>query len=241
MSLADEDPAPPSLARRLRTAAAVLALLLLAGGLAWWLKDQLSQPAEPKRQMARISILPDPPPPPPPPPPRDEPKPPPPQDDRPPPPDLAPKPQPTPAPANEPLKMEGSAGSGDSPFAAGAVRNDYQGGAPAIGASAPAGGSTRGVDRAQQRLYAQSARQLLQTEIERSLRGDAVELVASFALWVDASGAIQRAELVPSGNAQQDADLRAALDETRRLLKLPQPPAAMDQPMRFRLTVRPQG
>ena len=240
MSLADEDPSPPSLARRLGTAALVLALLLLAGALAWWLQGQLSQPAEPKRQMARISILPDTPPPPPPPP-RDEPKPPPQQDDKPPPPDLAPKPQPTPAPTNEPHKMEGSAGSGDSPFAAGAVRNDYQGGAPSIGASAPAAGSAGVADRAQQRLYAQSARQLLQTEIERALRGDAVELVASFALWVDASGTIQRAEVLPSGHADHDNALRAALDDTRRTLKLPQPPAALAQPMRFRLTVRPQG
>jgi len=240
MSLADDDTSPPSLARRLGTAGVVVLLLVLAGALAWWLKGLLSQPTEPRRQMARISILPDTPPPPPPPP-RDEPKPPPRQDDKPPPPDMAPKPQPAPAPANEPLKMEGSAGTGDSPFAAGSVRNDYQGGPPGIGASAPAGGSASVVDRAQQRLYAQSARQLLQTEIERSLRGDAVELVASFDLWVDASGAIQRAEVLPSGDARQDADLRAALDETRRQLKLPQPPAALAQPMRFRLTVRPQG
>ena len=241
MSLADDDPSPPSLARRLGTIAVVVVLLLLAGALAWWLKGMLSQPAEPKRQMARISILPDTPPPPPPPPPRDEPKPPPRQDDKPPPPDLAPKPQPAPAPANEPLKMEGAAGTGDSPFAAGSVRNEYQGGPPSIGASAPAGGGASVVDRGQQRLYAQSARQLLQTEIERALRSDAVELVAGFALWVDASGAIQKAEVVPSGNAQHDADLRTALDDARRVLRLPQPPAALPQPMRFRLTVRPQG
>ena len=239
--LAEDDLVPASPVRKLVTAALVLAGLLLVGALAWWLKGQLSQPAEPKRQMARITILPDTPPPPPPPPPRDEPKPPPRADDKPPPPDMAPKPQQAPAPENAPLKMEGAAGTGDSPFAAGTVRNDYQGGPPSLGASAPAGGTANVVDRAQQRLYAQSARQLLQTEIERALRGDAVELVVSFALWVDASGAIQRAEVLPSGNPQHDTDLRTALDDTRRTLKLPQPPAALAQPMRFRLTVRPQG
>jgi protein TonB len=240
MSLADEDQEPLSLGQRLAKVTGVVLVLLVVGVLAWWLKGVLSAPAEPKRQMARITILPDKPPPPPPPP-REEPKPTPRQDDKPPPPDVAPKPQPATPAANEPLKMEGAAGTGDSPFAAGTVRNEYQGGKPAIGASAPAGGSPSVVDRAQQRLYAQSARQLLQTEIERALRGDAVELVVSFALWVDAGGAIQRAEVLPSGNAQHDTDLRAALEDTRRTLKLPQPPAAMDQPMRFRLTVRPQG
>lgn len=238
--LAEDDLAPPSLSGRLVTAALVLAGLLLVGALAWWLKGQLSQPAEPKRQMARITILPDTPPPPPPPP-REEPKPTPRADDKPPPPDVAPKPQQAPAPENAPLKMEGAAGTGDSPFAAGTVRNDYQGGPPSLGASAPAGGGASVVDRAQQRLYAQSARQLLQPEIERALRADAVELVASFALWVDADGAIRRAEVLPSGNPQHDTDLRTALDDTRRTLKLPQPPAALAQPMRFRLTVRPQG
>lgn len=237
--LAEDDLAPHSLSSRLVSVALVLAGLLLVGALAWWLKGQLSQPAEPRRQMARITILPDTPPPPPPP--REEPKPTQRADDKPPPPDVAPKPQQAQAPENAPLKMEGAAGTGDSPFAAGTVRNEYQGGPPSLGASAPAGGGASVVDRAQQRLYAQSARQLLQPEIERALRADAVELVASFALWVDADGAIQRAEVLPSGNPQHDTDLRTALDDTRRTLKLPQPPAALAQPMRFRLTVRPQG
>lgn len=237
--LAEDHLEPPNLRRRMLVIAAVVLAVLAAGSLAWWLKSQLSAPSAAKRQVARITILPDTPPPPPPPPPKDEPKPPPRDANKPPPPDLAPKPQQAPAAANEPIKMEGPAGSGDSPFAAGAVSNDYKGGPPTVGASAPGAGSV--VDRAQERFYAQSARQLLQGEIERALRSETTELVASFSLWIDRAGAIQQVQLQPSGNAQHDAALQAALDDTRRTFKLPQPPAGLTQPLRFRLTVRPQG
>lgn len=237
--LAEDELEAPSLRRRWAVIAAVVVALLAAGSLAWWLKSQLSAPGAAKRQVARIMILPDTPPPPPPPPPKDEPKPPPRDDNKPPPPDLAPKPQQAPAAANEAIKMEGAAGNGDSPFAAGAVSNDYKGGPPTVGgasARAPAGAA----DRAQQRLYANSARQLLRDEIEKHLQADANELAAEFTLWLAADGAIERIEPVPSGNPQRDAALAVALDQTRRSLRLPPPPGAL-QPMRFKLTVRPQG
>ena len=237
--LAEDHLEPPSLRRRLLVIAAVVLAVLAAGSLAWWLKSQLSAPSAAKRQVARITILPDTPPPPPPPPPKAEPKPPPRDANKPPPPDLAPKPLQAPVAANEPIKMEGPAGSGDSPFAAGAVSNDYKGGPPTVGASAPGAGSV--VDRAQERFYAQSARQLLQGEIERTLRSETTELVVSFSLWIDRAGAIQQVQLQPSGSTQDDAALQAALDDARRAFKLPQPPAGLTQPLRFRLTVRPQG
>lgn len=236
--LAEDKLSPPSAARRVVVAAAVLAGVLTVAALAWWLQGQLSTPTAAKRQVARISILPDTPLPPPLPP-KEAPKPQARDDNKPPPPDQAPRPQQAPAPANEPIKMEGAAGSGDSPFAAGNVSSDYKGGSPSVGASSPGGGNV--ADRAQERFYAQSARQQLQTEIERALRSDATELVLSFSLWIDKSGAIQRVDVQPSGNAQHDSDGRAALDDTRRTLKLAPPPPAMTQPLRFRLTVRPQG
>jgi periplasmic protein TonB len=237
--LAEDDLEAPSLGRRLVLIAAVVLSLLAVGSAAWWLKSQLSQPSEARRQVARISILPDTPPPPPPPPPKEQPKPPPRDDNKPPPPDLAPKPQQAPAPANEPIKMEGAAGSGDSPFAAGTVKNDYQGGAPTIGG---AGGKApvAAADRAQQRLYANNARQLLRDEIEKHLRADTQELAAEFTLWLAPDGSIQRFEPVPSGDPQRDAAISAALEQTRRQLRLPPPPVAL-LPMRFKLTVRPQG
>lgn len=235
------EPSTPELSagRKTLIALAVLAGLAALIALGDWLKQRLSTPDAPHRQVARISILPDTPPPPPPPP-REAPKP---QqrDNKPPPPDAAPKA--APVPENAPIKMEGSTGDGPSPFAAGSVAKDYQGGAPATGpaASAATGGTGLTSDRAQDRFYAQSARQQLQAEIERHLRGDAAELSASFSLWVGRNGVIERFELLPGGNPRDDADLRAALDETARGLRLAPPPGALSQPMRFRLKVRPQG
>jgi len=235
MDLAEASITPPGWGRRLLRAAVVLLVLALVAAAAMGLKNLASGDSGPKRQIAKISILPDTPPPPPPPP----------KEDKPPPPRDTPKPMPqaqTPKPAeaekaaDAPIKMEGEAGDGPSAFAAGAVRNDYVGGAPNTGASAAASA----VDRAQERLYAQSARGLLRDAIERHLKSDAAQATAEFTLWLERDGAIRRVQLAPTGNVQLDGELDAALDKTQRELRLPPPPTAL-QPMRFRLTVRPQG
>jgi hypothetical protein len=210
---------------------AVLAALALLAGLALKLKDLMSGVAGPKRQVARISILPDTPPPPPPP--REEKKPEPQKEDaRQPIRDEPLKPD-MPKPADEPIKMEGPAGDGPSAFAAGSVNNDYKGGAPVIGAASAGGGA----DRAQERFYANTVRQLLHDEIEKHLRPEAGSLTATFAVWVETDGSIRRFELVPTGDAARDSDLRTALDQTSQLLRLPTH-GGVAQPMRFRLSVR---
>jgi outer membrane biosynthesis protein TonB len=216
---------------------AALAFMLLALA-AWWAVQRI-EPQAPRRQVAKIAILPDTPPPPPPPP-KEEKKPEPPKDE----PKQVMREEPLKQPeapkAAEPIKMEGAAGDGPSAFAAGSVARDYAGGAVTTGAAASAAGTA--ADRAQERFYANTARQLLQAEIEKHLRADADQLNATFAIWLDADGAIKRVELSPSGNDSHDGALRAALDETRRQFKLPPPPAlALSQPMRFRLSVRPQA
>ncbi len=213
-----------------------LACLLLGVGV-WWMVKNI-QPEAPRRQVAKIAILPDTPPPPPPPP-KEEKKPEPPKEE---PKQVMREEQirqvEAPKPA-EAIKMEGAAGDGPSAFAAGNVAKDYTGGTPVTGAAGPAGTPA---DRAQERFYANNARQMLQGEIERHLRADADQLTATFSVWLDKDGGIQRFELSPSGNDANDSALRAALDETRRQLKLPPPPAlALSQPMRFRLNVRPQA
>lgn len=215
----------------------VAAVCLLLGLAVWWSVKGIKTEG-PKRQVAKISILPDTPPPPPPP--KEEKKPEPPKDE---PKQVmreeqikqaeAPKP-------SEQIKMEGAAGDGPSAFAAGSVAKDYAGGAPTAGGSAGPAGTP--ADRAQERFYANTARQLLQGEIERHLKSEAESLTATFAVWLAGDGAIQRFELSPSGNDLNDNALRAALDETRRQFRLPPPPAlALSQPMRFRLSVRPQA
>ncbi len=216
---------------------AVAGFLLLALAAWWGIKHMKAE--TPKRQVAKIAILPDTPPPPPPPP-KDEKKPEPPKDE---PKQVMREEQikqvEAPKPA-EAIKMEGAAGDGPSAFAAGSVGKEYSGGAPSTGgASGPAGTAA---DRAHERCYANTARQLLQGEIERHLKSDGEALTATFAVWLEKDGGIQRYELSPSGNDTADNALRAALDETRRQFKLPPPPAlALSQPLRFRLSVRPQA
>jgi outer membrane biosynthesis protein TonB len=219
----------------LRVLLAIVAIALLAS-LALWLKSLSSAPAAAKRQVAKISILPDTPPPPPPPPPKQEPKPEPAKDE----PKQAMreeqlKPE-LPKPVNEPIKMEGPAGDGPSAFAAGTVTREYQGGAPVVGAATAGGGNAS--DRAQERFYANSVRQLLRDEIEKNLRADAGELVANFAVWVEPDGSIRRFDLSPTGDAAHDADLRAAFEQTSRRLRLPGH-TGLPQPMRFKLSLRP--
>jgi outer membrane biosynthesis protein TonB len=233
--LAEDDLKPRRTPAWLVPVAVGLLVMLLLGAAAWWLKGLAGQTTAPQRQVARIAVLPDTPPPPPPPPPRDQP--PPPQREQKPAPQEAPKPREAEVEAAA-LKMEGAAGSGPSAFAAGSVTQDYRGGTPA---SAPTRAAPTGADRAQERLFAQSVRQQLQAEIERRLRNEQVQLTGTFQLWLARDGAIERLELLPGPDAKDDADLRAALDETTRNVRLPPPPAGMQQPLRFRLTVRPLG
>jgi protein TonB len=216
----------------LGVALAVLVGLLLLGLM---IKSLSGKSTAPRRQVARIALLPDTPPPPPPP-----------KPDKPPEPREAPKPMPredparppdAPQSADAPLKMEGPTGNGPSAFAGGAVTQDYKGGSVV---SAAAAGTGTLADRAQERFYANTARQLLRDELDKRLTGDASTLVANFSLWIAADGAIRRFALQPSGNERADADLRLALDAAVLNLRLPAPPA-MAQPLRFRLTLRPAG
>ncbi len=211
----------------------LVALVAIAGvvGLAIAVKSWLGAPTAPRRQVARIAILPDAPPPPPP---KEEKKPDPPKEE----PRQVMREEPVrqdvPKPADAPIKMEGPAGNEPSAFAAGGVKSDYNGGAPVIGGT----GAGAGLDRAQERLYATSVRQLLHDEIERHLPADGGELVAAFSVWIDPDGTIRRFELVPTGDDAHDTELRAAFEQTTRALHLPGH-AGFPQPMRFRLSLRP--
>jgi outer membrane biosynthesis protein TonB len=229
----------PGWRRNLVRLLVALAGLALVAALALWLQGLGGGAKPPQRQVAKISLLPDRPPPPPPPP----------KQEPPPPPREQPKqvvreeqikPAEAPKPANEPLKMEGAAGDGPSAFAAGTVRNEYAGGAPQIG---PAASAANGRDRTRERFYINTARQLLRDALQQNFRSDIDQAQAEFALWVQADGGIGRVELVPSGDARLDTELQAALEQTSRSLRLPPPPARLGdgEPLRFRLTVKPQA
>ena len=230
-ALAESSLEPVTRGQWLRRIAIAVIALALFGGLVHVVKGLLGTPTAARRQTARIAILPDTPPPPPPKeekkpePPKDEPK----QAMR----EEAVK-QEAPKLADAPIKMEGPAGDGPSAFQSGNVKNDYNGGAPVIGGQG--GGAVP--DRAQERLYATSVRQLLHDEIEKHLPADSGEIVATFSVWIEPDGTIRRFELVPTGDDARDAALRSAFEQTSHLLHLPSH-AGLPQPMRFRLSVRP--
>lgn len=187
-----------------------------------------------KKQTVAIKVLPDTPPPPPPPP-KPEDKPPPPQEVKQTMQMEAPKVQ-APQEAPAALKMEGAAGDGPSAFAAGSVSKDYVGGPVGNGN----GGTGTQSNRAQFQFFFNTAKQQLKDEIERHLKTDSPELTAVFSIWLDNNGSIKRFVVAPSGDAETDAQVKAALDETSRALRL-QPPPDLPQPMKFRLSLRPQG
>jgi len=223
----DTHPSPWKTAALLGAGVALVVALILG------LRHLVADARPPARQVARIAILPDTPPPPPPPKveKKEEPKPetrPQPQQEQ------TPKPVAPPAPA--PIKMEGAAGEGPSAFSQGKVTSDYQGGAPAIGGA----GGAAAIDRAGERLYANTVRQQLHDEIERQLGADSGELSTQLAVWIAADGRIERWELQgPKGG--REGDLDAALRRTADALRLPSPPADTRQPLRFRLSLHAAG
>jgi hypothetical protein len=207
--------------------------------LVWGLRSLAREATMPKRQVARIAVLPDTPPPPPPPPKerKEEPK----SEKKPVPTPEALKPPPQ-APAAAPLKMEGAAGNGPSAFAAGPITQDYRGGVPTIGGAASGAGGDPS-RRAQERLYVNTVRQLVRDELERQLSPEAGELTAAFALWVEGSGRVGRWEIDERDTTldpRRHEALKLALDRSVETLHLPAP-QAIEQPMRFRLTVRAGG
>lgn len=219
------------LLRRIAIGVAVLVVLAL---LLWALRGVFKHRDSdaPKRQIAKISVLPDTPPPPPPPPPKERKEESPRQEQRSQPvPDNTPKPQ-----ASEQIKMEGAAGNGPSAFGAGSVTKDYAGGTPNQGTGTGSGDAL--VDRAAERLYAGTARQALLDELERHLSTDATRIQARFWLWVSAEGRIERWEVEPG--AQDGELLNDALKKCADTLRLP-PPRSVRQPMRLSLSQRHSG
>src|SRR6202050_3588764 len=144
-----------------------LSMLGFVGAVVWGGINLSHGPSGPKRQIARIMILPDTPPPPPPPevkiPPKEE------QPEH----QIEQPKQETP-PEPEQLKMEGQAGEGPSAFAAGEVKQDYIGGDIGNGSRYAAY-----VDRVEQRI---------QLELTRhKVRANSVKVF----LWLMPDGSLQ--------------------------------------------------
>ena len=192
----------------------VIALILLGVvGIVVRAGLSLKGPAGPARQVARIALLPDTPPPPPPPPPPDQPQ-------------IEPKneikqqidrPKLQTPPEPEPLKMEGQAGEGPSPFAAGEVKNDYIGGDIGNGARFEA--------------YVGRVAQLIQDELARRRARVAN---AKVYLWLNRDGSVERYEI---NGASGDVErlLRTAMTDLGRF---PEAPQDMPMPMGLEISQR---
>ncbi|PTR08029.1 outer membrane transport energization protein TonB [Nitrosospira sp. Nsp5] len=206
----------------LRRIALGLGLLLVVAGIGLALKNLMTGNTSPKKAATTIKIMSDTPPPPPPPPPKEPPK----EQPK----EMKveqPKPQEAPQPPAEALKMEGAAGDGPSPFQAGTVTNEYQGGTT-IGGKDPFSWFTG----------------LLKGQIESALAKDRDLAKGDYRLvvkvWVAGNGKIERFELEgSSGNAQIDGLIKAALNNIAPLSE--PPPANMPQPVRLRITSRSAG
>lgn len=224
--LAEEELERSDASRWLRIAGGVL-LIAVAVAVAVYLLQGLSKSGSPRqKQVTRITVLPDTPPPPPPPPPKEEPretrevK----QDQ--------PKPVELPQEAPQQLKMEGEAGEGASPFAAGAVSRDYIGGKVGSG-----GGGGGGMQFA---FFSNALQRHIQAELARNRKLKLGDYRVTVKVWLGADGVIRRAELAEStGNPDTDRALRAALTELGPL-RTPVPDN-LPQPIKLRITNRMTG
>jgi protein TonB len=184
--------------------------LLLVALLAWGVHNLLKHPTGPKRQVAKITLLPDTPPPPPPPPPKE----------KPPEPKEQVKQVETPKqdkpPEPQQLKMEGPAGDAPSPFQGGEVKQDYIGGDV---------GDGNGRDK-----YAYYTDRLVQELQEQLARKNLRNASGQFLLWLAADGSIKQFKLLhSSGSAETDRLIQTAVAELGRVHALP--PADMPMPV----------
>lgn len=198
--------------RRAGAAAAILALVALI----LWAGMRLSRGSKsPHHQVAKIALLPDTPPPPPPPPPEK--------------PKIEPKvenkqqlekKQDVP-PEPQVVKMEGAAGEGPSPFAAGEVKNDYIGGDIGNGSGELFAN------------YAGHVAQFLQEELtRRKVKVGSARVV----LWLSAEGGIQRYEIKGTPPPEDEKQVRAFMAEVHRVPDLP--PQGMPMPFGLEISTR---
>ena len=200
---------------------AIVLGLSLIGLIGWGIKSLMGGKSDKPRKAPVVTLLPDKPPPPPPPP-KEEKKPEPKEDKQ----DVKieqPKEAPQPA-QNEPLKMEGAAGDGESAFGAGTVGREYTGG-------------TVGATGMQQGLYAGRLQRHLQDQLSRNRKLKESDYRVSLRVWLRRDGSVEKAELAQStGNEALDELLKDTLLQVTAMREAP--PENMQQPIRIRITAR---
>lgn len=198
-----------------------LVVLLLLIGMGFGAHSLLTDKASTKKPVTTVKIMLDKPPPPPPPPPKEQ------HSDK----EIKieqPRPQEAPQPPGDVLKMEGAAGTGSSPFAAGTVVNDYKG--ERIGGKGLA-------------AYAWYTDQI-KAHVEEALAGQKdlvkVQYRLNVRIWLARDGRVERAELQgSSGDASIDKLIRKALAGVGSIAEAP--PEDMPQPVKLRITSKNSG
>jgi protein TonB len=218
--LAEEELERSDASRWLRIAAGALVIAAAVAVVVYVLKGASGAAPSQKRQVTKI-MLPDTPPPPPPP--KEEPK-----------PIKETKevkveaPKQADLPPSEQLKMEGQAGEGESPFAAGTVSRDY------IGGTVGGGGGM------QFAWFGNALQRHIQDELARNRKVKLGDYRVTVNVWIGADGVIRRAELAGStGNADTDRALRAALTDLGPMRTAV--PENLPQPIKLRITNRMTG
>lgn len=230
MHIEDDEQTPTAAAIWLKRIAIIVIALMVLGLLGYMLKSLLSGGSSHKKAITTIKLLPDTPPPPPPPPkepPKEQPK------DQPKEVKEVPQPKPEQTPPAEVLKMEGAAGDGPSPFAAGAVKDEYKGGE--VGTKI---GGKKGMG-----AYAWYTGQV-KAGIEEALAADKELSTAQYRLvvflWIGRDGRIERAELQgTSNNTKTDELIKKVL--TAKAAAVEAPPEDMPQPVKLRITSKNTG
>lgn len=214
--------------------AIALVIILVLGGIGYGVKSLFSGGAPQKKAVTTVKLLPDTPPPPPPPPkepPKEQPK------DQPKEVKVEPQPKPVESPPAEQLKMEGAAGDGPSPFAAGTVKDEYKGGdVKTVTIGKP--DSSR-IDR-----YAAAMHTTLGAKVERKLEEDKSIPEGDYRvvvnIWIRADGSFERCVLVKgTGNKPVDATISKALEDLPPMEE--PPPENMPRPAKIELTLLRKG
>jgi outer membrane biosynthesis protein TonB len=227
MHVEDDEQTPTAAAVWLKRIAIIAIALLVLGSFGYLVKSLLSGGSSHKKAVTTIKLLPDTPPPPPPPPkepPKEQPK------DQPKEVKEVPQPKPEQTPPAEVLKMEGAAGDGPSPFAAGAVNNEYKGGDV---------GTTIGGKKNMSAFawYTGQVKSRIEDALaaEKGLSGAKYRLVVHMQIARD--GRVARAELQEStGDVAIDELIKKALLSIKPTGDAP--PEDMPQPMILRITSR---
>jgi len=228
MHIDDDEQIPTAAVVWLKRIAMILVAVVVLGLFGYMLKSLLSGGSSHKKAITTIKLLPDTPPPPPPKePPKEQPK------NQPKEVKEMPQPKPEQTPPAEVLKMEGAAGDGPSPFAAGAVNNEYKSGE--VGTKI---GGKKGMA-----AYAWYTGQV-KARLEEALAADKELSSAQYRLvvhlWLARDGRVERTELQgSSGNPKTDELIKKALTGIAAISE--SPPEDMPQPIKLRITSKNTG